>query len=113
MICQENLRRISVNEHQRLLKKNDYSVLDLIEDLREELRTHSEILAQIFPDRIQSFSDQNLSKFWRGSNFRYIARVKNKITNPNNKDYNPDFRFMDTETSLGLLEQKVIERLNF
>lgn len=72
------------------INNRDYSTLDFIEDLHKELRTHSEILAQIFPDRIQSFSDRYLSRFWRGNNFRYIARVKNKITNPNNKDYNPD-----------------------
>lgn len=90
---------------------HNYSTLDLIEDLRKDLRTHSEILAQIFPVRIQSFSDRDLSRFWRSSNFRYIARVKNKITNPKNKDYNPDFRFLDTETSLGQIEQGLIERL--
>ena len=111
MVCQGNLRRTSMNEHQRLPRMIKYSALDLIEDLREELRTHSEILAQIFPNRIQSFSDRELSRFWRGSNFRYIAKVKNKITNPNNKDYNPDFRFMNTETTLGLLEQRIVERL--
>lgn len=88
-----------------------YSTLDLIEDLRKELQSHSEKLAQIFPDRVRGYSDRDLSKLWRGSNFRYIARAKNKITNQNNKDYNPNLRFVNTETSLGLLEQNLKEKL--
>ncbi|MFX1501342.1 MAG: hypothetical protein ACFFDH_10320 [Promethearchaeota archaeon] len=92
-------------------RRNDYTTVELIENLREGLQIYPELLAQIFPDRVERFSDRDLARLWRGTNYQYIARVINKITNPNNKDYKPDFRFLDTEISLQLLEKKLCERL--
>lgn len=92
-----------------MLKKK-YTTIELIKDLREELQKHSEILAQMFPNRMNRYSDKDLSCFWRG-NYQYIHRIKSKIENSNLKDYKPDFRFSDKVGNLRLLEEKLIEKL--
>ncbi|MGB5911507.1 MAG: hypothetical protein WBH31_09960 [Promethearchaeia archaeon] len=91
--------------------RNGYSALNLIEDLRLEISKSAEDLATMFPDRVKKYSDRDLSKLWRNRNYQYISRVRNKILNPNSKDYNPDFRFMDKKSSLGVLEKNLISKL--
>lgn len=85
--------------------------LQLVEDLRKELQRFSEELAQMFPDRVKRYTDRDLSRLWRGSNFQYISRIRSKITNHLQKDYKPDFRFSDKESNLRLLEEILNERL--
>lgn len=85
--------------------------LQLIEDLRKELQQFSEELAQMFPDRLNRYTDRDLARFWRGTNFQYISRVRSKITNPQLKDYKPDFRFSDRVGNLRLLEELLNDRL--
>jgi len=85
--------------------------LQLIEDLRKELQQFSEELAQMFPDRLNRYTDRDLARFWRGSNYQYISRIRSKITNPLLKDYKSDFRFSDRVGNLRLLEELLNEKL--
>ena len=59
-----------------------YSTLELIEDLRSELRNHPAALAQIFPERVSKFNHRRFSLFW-GRNSYYVSGLKKKFNNPN------------------------------
>ncbi len=47
-----------------MISVEQYSTLDSIKDLREELGMHSEILARFLPERVKGYSDYWLSNIW-------------------------------------------------
>ena len=75
----KRLIELKEGDYEILYDGGEYTTIELIEDLREELRRHSELLAQMFPERVNRYTDRDLSRLWRGSNYQYIHRIKSKI----------------------------------
>ncbi|MFX0070835.1 MAG: LAGLIDADG family homing endonuclease [Candidatus Hermodarchaeota archaeon] len=92
-----------------MIEIDKYTTIELIEDLKKELQKLSEELTILFPERVYRYSDRDLSRFWRGSNYQYIHRVKYKISNINSPDYKPNFRFSERVGNLKILENKLKE----
>jgi len=82
--------------------KKEYSTLELIEDLKEELSKYPEILAKLFPERINKFKHRHLSILW-GKSPTYVSKVLSKI-----KNKNPNFSF--TDTGIKELEEKIQQK---
>ncbi len=85
-----------------MISVEQYSTLDFILDLREELRMHSEKLAQFLPERVSRYSDYWLSNLWGYSN-KYVYTLKNEIKSKPNKKIN--------DTSIEKLEVNLKEKL--
>jgi hypothetical protein len=68
---------ISKNEEE----KYKLTTLELIEELIIEIQKYSKILVDIFPERLNRYSDIMLSKIWRGKTKKdaYIEGIKSKI----------------------------------
>ncbi len=78
-----------------------YSTCELIEDLRKELKLHSEILADLFPARVKCYKDYWLSELW-GYSKKYVFTLKDSLKkNPNKQIY-----------ALQKLEKKLEEELD-
>ncbi|NHJ25425.1 MAG: hypothetical protein EAX89_12660, partial [Candidatus Lokiarchaeota archaeon] len=87
-------------ELQKMRRKN-YSTLDLLEDLRKVIQANSEILTTIFPSRISRYSDRDLSRLWRDTNYQYIRKIRGKIK------LNPNFIF--SIEAIMLLKTRLVE----
>jgi hypothetical protein len=90
-----------------LNKKKDresYPTIDFINDLLNELQNHPEVLAKIFPTRVEKYSNIDLSRIW-GYQKNYISSYIYKIRSGKL----PNFRFKSK--GLTSLKNQVIKNL--
>ena len=98
-----------VNASNQLLKKSvktieleNYTTLNLIEDLRKEISEHSDILSQLFPNNFK-YPSSWLSLIW-GYNKDYLKNIRNRAIK------NPIIRIPDR--NLENLKQILIKKFN-
>lgn len=97
--------------------RDSYSTIDLIADLRSELRNFPRALAQIFPERVENFSQIMLSEFW-GHRSNYVSNQKTLLNNDSNYKISDralnDLIYKITKLSIGSKngDQKVLNALN-
>jgi len=91
-IIRDSSARIPENTSNILDILDTYTTLELIEDLREDLRNYPEILVQIFKERVKRYSHQKLSLLWHnGKNRGYVSNQlwkfkKNRVFTITNED---------------------------
>jgi len=83
--------------------RESYPTIKFINDMLTELRKHPELLAKMFPTRVEKYSNINLSKLW-GFQRDYISSCLYKIRSGNQ----PNFRFKSK--SLAILKNQVVRK---
>ena len=82
-----------------------YLTVDFINDILKILQVKAEVMAKIFPKRVEKYSNRELSILW-GHQKDYINSYVYRIRSAKQ----PDFRFKDK--TLSLLKKQVIKKLN-
>ena len=75
----------------------------LLETLKQEIQKYPNILIELFPERFNRFSDNELSRFWRGCNERYVSVCKVKAKKCG---------FKISEKELNILKEKLTTKFN-
>jgi hypothetical protein len=83
------------------IPEDKYTTLDLIEGLKEKLQQRSEELAQIFPDRVNKYSQTQLSRLWR-NNDDFVHKVSYL--------YNKEGHYNIRDSTVDSLRQKIIQK---
>ena len=85
-------------------EEQEYSTLELINDLIDDLQKQPELLAKIFPERLQKYTRRDLSRIW-GYSKEHIQNIVYKISS----GVSPHYEFKAEK--LSLLKEKIVDKL--